>query len=109
MLVVECSDLGFILRVLAKLLKYLHYLIPIILIVLITFDLFKVVTGSADEKAKSEALNKAVKRLIYAVMVFLIPTVLMAVFRRIDSVTTNDDADGSASSWISCWIEYYDS
>ncbi len=106
MLDVECKDLSFILIILAKLIKILHIAIPILLIILIIFDMSKVVIGTADEKAKSEALSKAAKRMIYAVLVFLVPTLLTFVFQKIDEHTT-DDQYNSSSSWISCWISYY--
>ena len=108
MLEVVCKDMEFILLILTKLVKYMHYIIPILLIVLIVFDLLKVLTGNADDKAKSEAFSKAVKRMIYAVLVFLVPTILMIVFRKVEQVTSPRDKYGSPTSWIGCWNSYYD-
>ena len=106
MLDVNCGDLGFLLRIVAKVLFYVRIIVPILLIVLIVFDFAKVVTGDADEKAKNEAINKAVKRMIYAVIIFLVPTAVNLIFNVVDKNAPRDN-NGSATSWVSCWKEYY--
>ena len=105
MLAVDCENMGFIFRIVVKLLFYIRIIVPILLIVLIVFDLAKVVTGSADDKAKSEAVSKAGKRLIYAVLVFLIPTVINFIFKTIERYEPKD-GNGTSTSWISCWNYY---
>jgi len=104
-----CNEASFILRIVVKLVKYMHIIIPIILIVMISFDLFKVFVGQADEKAKKEASNKAAKRLIYAMIVFFVPTIINFVFKKIDSATSNQTnaISTTSTSWIHCWnVEY---
>ena len=107
MFLFDCmNNMGFIFRILAKLVYYIRIIIPIILIVLIAFDLVKVVTGAADDKAKKEAANKAVKRLIYAIIVFLVPSIITLVFRKIGELSPKD-SNGTPSTWIGCWNYYY--
>ena len=102
-----CTDAGFLIRIIVKLFKYLRFLIPIILVVFITFDLFKVMTGDADDKAKKEAFSKAVKRMIYAVIIFFIPTIITIIFRNIQSVSKDNKTSTDSTSWISCWLSEY--
>ena len=108
---ISCDNIGFIVKIIAKLIKFLHFVIPILLIVLIIYDIFKVVVGKADDKTKSDAFNIAAKRLIYAVIVFLIPTILIFVFRQLDSITNNSDKNLETTpvTWIDCFEKFYKS
>ena len=99
---VSCKDFGFILRILGYLFGLLQWVIPILLIILITVDLFKIVTGSADEKAKKEGMNRIVKRIIYAVIIFLIPIMVKMIFGVVGRAHVND-----ATSWVSCFNAYF--
>ena len=107
MIAFDCmGKFAFIMRILTKLVYYVRIIIPIILIVMIIVDLVKVVIGSADEKTKKEATNKAGKRIIYAVLVFLIPTIVSFIFTSLDKHMTSDN-NGTPTDWISCWNYYY--
>ena len=108
MILVDCiNDLGFIMRIIVRLVYYVRILVPIILILLIVVDLAKVVTGNADDKAKSEAMNKAGKRIIYAVIIFLVPLVVNFIFKRIEQVSPDKD-NGTPTSWVGCWNYFND-
>ena len=100
-----CERAGFILRILAQLLFYVRLIIPILLIVMVIFDVVKVVVGQADEKAKKEATDKIVKRLIYAIIIFLVPTLINFGFKLIEKSIVKDGS--SATNWVSCWTQYY--
>ena len=103
-----CEKSGFILKIVVNLFKYLRILIPIILIVMIVFDLFKTMTGEIDEKAKKDALNKVVKRILYALIIFLIPTIITFIFKQLEPATHDPShTDTTSTSWISCWNYYY--
>ena len=106
MIAIDCvNNLGFIMRILVAVIKYVRIIVPIILIVMIIVDLTTGMIGSTDEKAKKEASSKAGKRLIYAIIVFLIPTVINIIFKNLDSLVA-DDNKGTPTSWISCWNYY---
>ena len=108
MIAFDCiNDLGFIMRIATHLVYYLGIIVPLLLIVLIVFDFFKVVIGKADEKEKSEAIGKATKRLIYAVIIFLIPTVIRFTFKEYERIVHGDNL-GNPTDWISCWNYYYE-
>ena len=76
--------------------------IPIILIVLIIRDLAKIVTaGNIDDKLKKEVTSKVVTRLIFAVLIFLVPTIVRLVF---GVLPLPDNANtGEGATWRDCW------
>ena len=106
---VSCDDIGFLVKIIANILKYLHIIIPLLLIVLIVFDIFKIVVGKADDKSKSDALNSVVKRFIYAIIIYLIPTLLIFVFKQVNSLITssNENLQTNPTTWIDCFEKYY--
>lgn len=85
----------------------IQWAIPLVLIVLGTVDMFKAM-ASGDEKATKEAQKKFARRLIYAVVAFLIPFIISLVFTFVGKMI-NNDAAGSASetynNFFGCWSE----
>lgn len=77
--------------------------IPIILILLGTIDLGKAVIASKEDEIKA-AQKLLIKRLIYAVAVFFIVTIVTLVFSLFTS-TGDEDLTGVANSWVQCWDE----
>ena len=102
-----CADAGFVLRIIVKVVKILRWVIPILLIVLVSFDLFKVVSGQVDDKAKKEATSKAVKRVLYALIIFFIPTIVNLVLGQMSTISTEDNLTTNSSTWYECWLGYY--
>ena len=104
-----CYDAEFILNPIVTIIKLAQWIIPILLIILVCFDIFKVIVGHADEKAKNEALSKIAKRLIYAVIVFLIPHIVNFILLKIEPVTIDDNyaINSTSTSYLECWNYYY--
>ena len=104
-----CSDeFKAILGIIKFVLNVICIAIPIILIVLIVLDLAKIVTaGNAnDDKVKKEVTSKVVTRIIFAVLIFLVPTIVKLIFGLIplNNSGLSDTTDmGSGSTWRSCW------
>ena len=74
--------------------------IPIILIILGMIDLGKAVIASKEDEIKS-AQKLLIKRIIYAVAVFLVVSIVTLVF---SVVAGNTDTDGKkANDWSACW------
>ena len=67
-------------HMLKEILKFIQFLGPVLVVVLSIMDLVKVVT-SGDKDALSKFLNKTAKRLIYAVLLFVFPTILDYILR----------------------------
>ena len=102
-----CTNAGFILRVVVKLFKIVRWVIPILLIVLISFDLFKAFASQLDDKTKKDTFSKIVKRLIYAIIIFLVPTIINLVMIKLEPISRDNNVSETSTSWIKCWRQYY--
>ena len=96
------QDLLTILSVVRAALNVVMFVIPIILIVLGIVDLSKAVIAS-DEKKTKEAQKMFVTRLIYAVVIFLIPTIVSLLFNLLPDAVFGSDINGY--TWKDCWNE----
>ena len=79
--------------------------IPLVLIVLCTIDMFKAM-ASGDEKKTKEVQSVSIRRLIYAVVAFLIPFIIDLVFGFIGNVVADDSAETAQTTWqdfFTCW------
>ena len=74
--------------------------VPIILVIFGMIDLAKAVMSN-DEKEMKGAQTKLIKRVIYAVAVFLVVTIVQLIFSALDS-TDEDTSD--VTGCISCFI-----
>lgn len=79
---ITCNDLSFILNIVKYLFRAMQWVIPIFLVALITFDVLKAMIAG-DEKKSKEATGKAVKRIMYAVIIFLLPILIRIIFNNI--------------------------
>ena len=75
--------------------------IIIALIVLLVIDIGKAVMASKEDEIKS-AQKMAIKRIIYAVVVFLIPWIVNLAFGLLDNTSTGDASSNSKSA-LSCY------
>ena len=74
--------------------------IPIILIIMGSIDLGKAVLSSDDKEIKG-ATSKLIKRVIMAVAIFFVVTIVtlvMNLFTKVDSEDTGD-----TTGWRACW------
>ena len=100
------SDLLTILGVIRTVIRVITFVIPIILIVMGVMDLSKVVTaGGDDDKASKTALKRFGTRVIYAVVIFLIPTIISLIFNILPSNVFGSGANGVDYTWKDCWDE----
>ena len=77
--------------------------IIVILIVLLILDLGKAVMAGKEDEIKS-AQKLAIKRVVYALIVFLVPwivNVAIGLLANADGAT--DNPNGNATSAWSCW------
>ena len=94
------ADFVSILRIVRWVISIVCFGIPIILIVLTIFDIAKVVVaGNIDDKLKKEVSGKVVTRLIYAVIIFLVPTIVGLIFRFVPV----EQGKVNGLSWKDCW------
>ncbi|MBR3161226.1 MAG: hypothetical protein IKF19_00665 [Bacilli bacterium] len=88
-----CGDLGPIISLAKNFIGLLRFGIPIVLIIMGTIDLGKAVLSNKDDEMKT-AQKMLVKRLIYALAVFLVVTI---VTFAIGLVSKNEE-------WHDCWV-----
>lgn len=81
----------------------LKIFVPIILVIFGMLDLMKAVMSN-DEKEMKGAQTKLIKRVIYAVAVFLVVSIVQILFSALGN-TAGSEVDGSTiSGCISCFI-----
>ena len=73
--------------------------IPIILILMGTIDLGKAVISSDDKEIKAST-GRLVKRIVYAVIIFFMVTIVQLVM---SIITKSGDEDMIKSDWRACW------
>ena len=86
-------------------LTLIRWAIPIVLIIMGSIDMFKAM-ASGDEKKAKEAQKTFIRRLIYAVVAFLIPFIISLVFDFIGSTFNNQelqDAAAEGNNFFVCW------
>lgn len=84
-----CKDTAEIWQLVGQFLLVFKIVIPIILIVLGMIDLGKAVISS-DEKAISKSAKSLALRIVAAVVIFFIPTLIGAVFKLVGQFKTDE-------------------
>ncbi len=96
------NDFVAILRIIRWVVNIICFAVPIILIVLSILDIAKIVTaGNIDDKLKKEVSDRIVTRVIFSVIIFLVPTIVGLLFRFIPVDTK--DATFEGATWSDCW------
>ena len=98
-----CEGLEPVIKIVKNgILKYICILIPIALLLFGVFDLGKAVIASDEEEVKA-AQSRLIKRVIYAVVVFLVPQLVSLIMGIVSIGIT----DGSTGTWATCWNSIY--
>lgn len=88
-----CDNLAPVIRIVSFILTLIQWVVPIILILLGTIDLVKAVIAGKEEDIKKNQTT-LIKRVIAAVIVFLVPLIVSMLM----GVIGND-------SWKDCWAQ----
>ena len=99
-----CADLYPIIKLIKLFINLVRFAVPIILILYVTIDIAKaVIAGSEDEMKKNQ--NVIIKRLIYALAVFLVVSLVSFTMDVIADVGVSDLGGDPLdfSTWRSCW------
>ncbi len=97
------EDLAGIISIIKWVISVICWAIPIILIVLCILDIAKIVTaGNIDDKLKKEVTGRITTRIIFAVIIFLVPTIVGILFRYIPVNGKNVELNGV--TWGNCWF-----
>ena len=98
------DDMAVLIGGIKTIFTFIQVAIPGFLIVLGTIDMFKAMT-KGDEKGTKEAREKFIRRMIYAVVAFLIPFIIRIVFSFVGNTINTDDPDGMEAyeKFFACW------
>ena len=104
-ILIKCTDdVKTILSVVKWAVRLICIAIPIVLIVLVILDLAKVVTaGNIDDKMKKEVTQKVVTRVIYSVIIFLVPSLVNMFFGLLPDGVKNVQGNSYEANWWECY------
>ena len=102
------EELGVVVGAVKTIFTLIQWAIPLVLIVMGTLDMFKAM-ASGDEKKTKEAKDKFIRRLIYAVVAFLIPFIISLVFRFVGNMFNDNEASNTFADFMKCWDGNYGS
>lgn len=100
-----CSDLKPIISIIKTVLNLVRFAVPLVLIVIGTFDIFKAVVASKEDEIKA-AQKLLIKRVVYAVIIFLIPTIVMLILNIVSDTKDKDNNSINQTDFWSCWNKY---
>ena len=103
-----CKNLQPFLNVIKILLEILRWTVPILLIVFGSIDMFNAMTKADDEKILQDTRQKFIKRVIYGIIVFLIPLIVNVIMDLVDEAGIKDENSVTATTWVSCWNDSID-
>ena len=95
-----CADLASVIRLVKSVITLIQWGIPFVLILFGMIDLGKAVMSSKEDEMK-KAQGTLIKRVIYAVAVFLVVTLVMFVMNLVSDAEVKGDPD--TNSWQACW------
>ncbi len=104
---VECSgDFLTLISAIKFVFTLLQWIIPLVLIILGTVDMFKAM-ANGDEKETKKYQQTFVRRLIYALVAFLIPFIISVVFGLVGNMiaTQDNNAVEVKDNFFACWRE----
>ena len=100
----SCMGLEPIVRIVKAVVTLIQWGVPILLIVFGMLDLGKaVMAGKEDEMKKAQ--STLIKRVIYAVAVFLVVTLVVFIMNIVgnSSAEGTGNVGGENASWWTCW------
>lgn len=92
------SDIQTIMRIYIDLLDVIHFFVPIVLIILCTVDIFKIVVSKKEDEVK-KLRNGVFRKIIYAVIIYLLPFLIPFVLNAIGKILPMD----YDNSWKNCY------
>ncbi len=92
-------------------LNMIRWAIPVVLIILGSIDMFKAMASNDDKKA-GEAKSRFIRRLIYALVAFLIPFLVTLAFDMAGQIIKDNgdqnkigEVNSQDGNFFTCWYE----
>lgn len=99
-----CSSTANIWQLVGKLFFILKIVIPILIIVFVMKDFSKAVING-DDKTIKEVTVRFIKRIVAAIVIFLIPTIVKIIFNEL--IFLNKNFEHNAGVCINCLTDPY--
>lgn len=97
-----CCNMRPFLNILRYVIVIIQFSVPLLLIIFGTIDMFKAMT-KGDEKENKKVIDTFVKRLIYGVMIFLVPFIVKLIFNVLNDNILKNQTEVDSMSWLSCF------
>jgi hypothetical protein len=96
------TEIADVMAIVKWVINIICWVIPVILIVLCVLDIAKIVTaGNIDDKLKKEVTNRIVTRIVFAIIIFLVPTIIKFLFNFVP--VKDKDKTINGATWKDCW------
>ena len=108
--ILYCSpSMDTVVKAVKLVLNVIRWSIPVVLIVLGSIDMFKAMASSDDKKA-GEARKTFTRRLIYAVVAFLIPFIVTLAFDIVGQIIKDNNEINEVNNhhdegFFECWYD----
>lgn len=95
-----CTDSGILSVILfvKKMIEAVFFIVPVILIVMVIIDLVKNVIAAKEDNMNANR-NRAIKRIIYCIVLFFVPTIVNLVMNMIYDLIDNTSKESAALCW----------
>ena len=92
------SDMQLVFGIIVSLFDLIRFIIPILLIVLCTVDIFKIIVSKKEDEIK-KLRKEVVMKIVYAIIIYLLPFLIPMFFRLANSIIPF----GYSDEWKECW------
>ncbi len=92
------SDMQLFFGIIVSLFDLIRFIIPILLIVLCTVDIFKIIVSKKEDEIK-KLRKEVVMKIVYAIIIYLLPFLIPMFFRLANSIIPF----GYSDEWKECW------
>lgn len=92
------SEIQMIINIVIELLDVIHFFVPVVLIIFCTIDIFKIIVSKKEDEVK-KLRNDVFWKIIYAVIIYLIPFLVPFVLSAADKILPME----YDNSWKECY------
>ena len=98
-----CCDMSPFLKIVSLLITIIQFSVPAVLIILGAIDMFKVV-AKGDEKTSSDVTKTFGKRLLYGLLIFIVPYLVRTILGLVGNTVPNgEDNLPDILAWVECF------
>lgn len=97
-----CCNIRPVIRAINLFVQILRWSVPLLLIILGSIDMFKVVS-TGDEKMATEVRTTFMKRVMYGILVFLVPFAINLILDFAAGAIADNSGYTPYNAWVGCW------